>query len=119
MKSNCTLVHDALIDEWDKQREDAKAEIASLRDRLAKAERAHDELMSKYADTQAWCLQWRDDKAKAEASLALAVAELHNIANSRPHEWPEETRNQFQPWAQSRARHAIAAVAANPLPEAP
>jgi hypothetical protein len=47
----------------------------------------------------------------------LAIAELHNIANSRPHEWPEETRNQFQAWAQSRARHAIATIAANPLPE--
>ena len=36
------------------------------------------------------------------------LAELQNIANADPRKWDEETRDQFQQWAQSRARAAIA-----------
>ena len=36
------------------------------------------------------------------------LAELQNIANSNPRTWHEETRDQFQQWAQNRARTAIA-----------
>lgn len=114
-------------------------EIASLRDRLAKAERTHDELMSKYADTQAWCLQWRDDKAKAEAAMALAVAEcragrtmrdavlsadesrLLMVACNGPGMYTENGKRLHERC--DRIRSAVAdfdtARAANPLPEAP
>ena len=33
-----------------------------------------------------------------------AEAELRNIANAKPSEWGEDVRDQFRPWAQSRAR---------------
>lgn len=33
-------------------------------------------------------------------------SELENIANAKPHTWGEES-DQFQAWAQSRARHAL------------
>ena len=39
-------------------------------------------------------------------------AELENIANAKPHTWGEES-DQFQAWAQSRARHTLAIVAVN------
>ena len=35
------------------------------------------------------------------------VAELENIANAKPSEWGE-MKDQFQAWAQNRARHALA-----------
>ena len=57
-----------------------------------------------------------DDKAeaiqRANANLIAAapdlLAELRYIANANPHEWHEETRSDFQAWAQNRARAAIA-----------
>ena len=36
------------------------------------------------------------------------LAELQNIANANPRTWHEETRDQFQQWAQNLARSAIA-----------
>jgi hypothetical protein len=48
----------------------------------------------------------------ADAYLIAAapdlLAELQNIANANPSSWDEETRDQFQQWAQNRARAAIA-----------
>jgi hypothetical protein len=38
------------------------------------------------------------------------LAELRNIATANPRHWDEETRDQFQEWAQNRARAAIAKV---------
>ena len=55
-----------------------------------------------------------DDQAAAaelrrlhEVNQAL-LAELQNIANANPITWHEDVRDQFQQWAQSRARAAIA-----------
>ena len=36
------------------------------------------------------------------------LAELQNIANANTRTWHKETRDQFQQWAQNRARAAIA-----------
>ncbi len=36
--------------------------------------------------------------------------ELGHIATANPKLWDEEVRDQFQPWAQSRARAALAAT---------
>lgn len=36
------------------------------------------------------------------------VEELKNIANANPAKWDEDTRDQFQQWAQNRARVALA-----------
>lgn len=49
---------------------------------------------------------------RLEAELEFLVAELGHIANAKPSEWPEEMRDEFQPWAQSRARFALAKIAA-------
>lgn len=42
------------------------------------------------------------------ASAPDLLAELENIANANPRLWDVEVRDQFQQWAQSRARAAIA-----------
>lgn len=44
---------------------------------------------------------------EAAAALEWLRKELENIANANPRIWPEETRDQFQQWAQSRARAAL------------
>jgi len=50
-----------------------------------------------------------DAQAALDASGALdLLAELQNIADADPSKWAKETQDQFQPWAQSRARAAIA-----------
>jgi hypothetical protein len=55
-----------------------------------------------------------EEELIANATLAQAapdlLAELQNIANANPSSWDEETRDQFQQWAQNRARAAIAKV---------
>lgn len=54
--------------------------------------------------------------SKADARLIAAapdlLQELQNIANAKPSTWDEEMRDQFQAWAQSRARAAIAKATA-------
>ena len=53
-----------------------------------------------------------DHSGKANAHLIAAapdlLAELQNIANADPSKWDADMRDQFQQWAQSRARAAIA-----------
>jgi hypothetical protein len=72
------------------------------------------------ARTADWQAKWN---AQAEASNAKSaaqaeqkrradcypdlLAELQNISNADPSKWDKETRDQFQQWAQSRARAAI------------
>lgn len=50
------------------------------------------------------------ERLTLEASLATLRAELENIANANPSTWEEDVRDQFQQWAQNRARLAIAKV---------
>jgi hypothetical protein len=45
---------------------------------------------------------------RLHAANAELLAELQNIANANPRKWDEEVRDQFQQWAQNRARAAIA-----------
>lgn len=40
-------------------------------------------------------------------ALIAAYETLHGIANANPADWDEEVRDQFQEWAQSRARAAM------------
>lgn len=44
---------------------------------------------------------------RLHAVNAELLKELRNIAKANPREWGEEMRDQFQQWAQSRARHTI------------
>lgn len=57
-------------------------------------------------------LHHHDEENEANANLIAAgpvlYAELQNIANADPTKWDEDTRDQFQQWAQSRARAALA-----------
>ena len=45
---------------------------------------------------------------RLHAVNAELLKELRNIAKANQREWGEEMRDQFQQWAQSRARHTIA-----------
>jgi hypothetical protein len=36
----------------------------------------------------------------------ILQTELENIANAKPSEWGDQ-KDQFRPWAQNRARHAL------------
>ena len=47
--------------------------------------------------------------AKTERENARLRAELNNIANAKPSEWGSES-DQFQAWAQSRARFALSSL---------
>ena len=53
----------------------------------------------------AW-LAWQ--AALADSGVRELRAELQNIANAVPSEWEEDMRDQFQQWAQNRARAALA-----------
>ena len=57
-----------------------------------------------------YCISPEEDRANARliASAPELLAELQNIANADPRNWNEEMRDQFQQWAQNRARAAIA-----------
>ena len=45
--------------------------------------------------------------------LAEACDELRNIANAQPSKWEPDMADQFQSWAQSRARHTLARIDAH------
>jgi hypothetical protein len=52
----------------------------------------------------------RDELAEAHeqsAAMREAIRELQNIADAKPSTWGEMA-DQFKPWAQNRARHALA-----------
>lgn len=63
---------------------------------------------SKIAITPAGDRAERLANAHLIAAAPDLLAELQNIANAKPETWDEETRDQFQQWAQNRARAAIA-----------
>lgn len=46
--------------------------------------------------------------ASVEKDRDIAIDELKNIANANPSGWDKDVKDQFQQWAQSRARAAIA-----------
>ena len=69
-------------------------EIERLREDNAKLHRAIEEMTRSYV---ARCNE--NDKLRDE---------LQNIANANPSQWGEQS-DQFQPWAQNRARHALEA----------
>jgi hypothetical protein len=50
------------------------------------------------------------DQIEHRIKLDRLLTELRNIANADPRKWDVETRDQFQPWAQNRARAAIASA---------
>jgi chromosome segregation ATPase len=51
----------------------------------------------------------REERDEAIAKREKAEAELANIANAKPDTWGDMS-DSFQAWAQSRARHALAAM---------
>ena len=51
-------------------------------------------------------VQVQGELRQAREENARLRAELQNIANAKPSEWGDMS-DQFQPWAQNRARHAL------------
>jgi hypothetical protein len=50
----------------------------------------------------------KGDLEAARAEVEKLRTELGHIANANPHRWEADMRGDFQPWAQSRARDAVA-----------
>jgi hypothetical protein len=53
-------------------------------------------------------LQRNKANARLIAAAPELLAELKNIANANPSTWDADLRDQFRPWAQNRARAAVA-----------
>lgn len=64
------------------------------------------EIVDPAADT----LELHPRFAQVAAQRDQLLAEMRNIALAKPSEWDPEVRDQFQEWAQNRARAAIARV---------
>ncbi len=64
------------------------------------------EIVDPAADT----LELHPRFARVAAQRDQLLAEMRNIALAKPSEWDPEVRDQFQEWAQNRARAAIARV---------
>jgi predicted nucleic acid-binding Zn-ribbon protein len=78
---------------------EARAEVERLKGALALGQQNCDDA---YDDL-------REERDEAIARAEKAEAELANIANAKPHTWGDMS-DSFQAWAQSRARHALAAM---------
>ena len=81
--------------------------VAALADKLEEAEQSRD--INHAAAKMA--LDQRDALA---AKLAKAERELRVIAAADPRKWESDVRDQFQQWAQNRARAAIDAMKEQP-----
>lgn len=84
---------------------------ASSRSGPAQAEslRLIEEIAVKASEHRDGRLAALERAGKAEAENAALRAELQNIADAKPSSWDAEVRDQFMPWAQNRARAALAA----------
>ena len=69
--------------------------------RIAELERMNRQLA---ADIVPFLLEQKNLEQQRDELLGA----LKNIADAEPRKWEEEVRDQFQEWAQNRARHAIA-----------
>ena len=68
---------------------------------------------SGYAKKIEQLIEQRDSIRAVNADL---IAELQRIADANPRTWDAEMRDQFMPWAQNRARSAIARATAQADP---
>ncbi len=78
----------------------------------ARAERAEADLKQTQSSALTWArfaAEKADGEDVAKQRAERAEAELANIANAKPHTWGDEA-DQFQAWAQNRARAAIDAA---------
>jgi len=96
---------------WKLRTHDYDAIISHSQDLKERAERAESE-----RDALKKELKWRVElsegyyveAAKGWVKFRAAEAELRNIANADPSKWDADMRDQFQQWAQNRARAALA-----------
>jgi hypothetical protein len=79
--------------------------------KLDTTQRTRDEALAQRDALQSQLDAMLRERNAATSDLGKAVAELRNIANANPREWAE-MKGDFQVWAQSRARHTLAAIAA-------
>jgi hypothetical protein len=74
-----------------------------------------------YPCAKAALIGYRAGKEAMRERVEALEIELENIANANPKKWDEDVRDQFQEWAQNRARHTLAKVRsiAQPIPNNP
>ena len=80
-----------------------------LRGPDGRAEPLCDEAADAIEALQADNAHWQDRALGMQTERNALRAELQNIVNADPRTWQPDVRDQFQQWAQSRARAALAA----------
>jgi hypothetical protein len=88
---------------------DAVAAFERLRADRDEWRTQHENLLSVRQSDLQIVVQLRAELAHEQTRAEKAEAELQNIADARPQDWQADVRDQFQEWAQSRARACIAA----------
>lgn len=73
---------------------------------VVRLERERNEAREAFAIATSQLVQVQGELRQAREENARLRAELQNIANAKPSEWGDMS-DQFQPWAQNRARHAL------------
>jgi hypothetical protein len=81
--------------------------LASLAEELARVKAERDEARSPLSGMRTALRNANLRQLDAERQLAAAKRELTNIRDAKPYEWDADTRDQFQQWAQNRARAAL------------
>ena len=78
----------------------------TLAETVVRLELERNEAREAFAIATDQLVQVQGELRQAREENARLRAELQNIANAKPSEWGDMS-DQFQPWAQNRARHAL------------
>ncbi len=89
--------------------EKAAARLAAQAERVKELEREIFKWMEDHGAEFTRAVKAEAESAALRERIAALTAELHAIAIANPLTWEFDVRDQFQAWAQNRARAAIAA----------
>jgi hypothetical protein len=95
------------------ERDSLRAEVERLTPYVSKAILTHGGTMLCSPQVGVAFNEQQARAEKAEAERDALAKELGNIANAKPHAWGDMS-DDFQAWAQNRARHALAAMKGTP-----
>ncbi len=111
----CVLASEAR--EIEEERDELRTKVNSLEFRLSQEKHLNTDNEQDYLAV--WKLIKRPDETVVQAAQRLkseneamraAITELKNIVNAKPSTWGEMS-DQFQPWAQNRAKVALTKLA--------